>query len=161
MAHPFAKLVDVGCCDVGCASNEGGAVAYLHRGVESRVELRVDRTGCLRLLPRWGEFDAFHKPLDFVALALPGHCGDRLNDIRIAQVVIQIDFYLRACFRGRRCVGCEDGKHRIHEFTGAGNWDDDLTELDLATITCCQLDSNYIRHYQRYFDSRGFPGIPG
>jgi len=60
-----------------------------------------------------------------------------------------------------RYVWREDGTHWMYEFTGAGNWDDELTELDLESITCCQLDTNYIRYYQRYFDLHGFPKLPG
>ena len=60
-----------------------------------------------------------------------------------------------------RYVWREDGTHRLHEFSGAGNWDDELTELDLGTITCCQLETNYIQFYQRHFNSHGFPEFPG
>ncbi|WP_413432553.1 hypothetical protein [Crateriforma spongiae] len=60
-----------------------------------------------------------------------------------------------------RYVWREDRTHWMHEFTGDGNWEDDLTELDLDAVTCCQLDTNYVRFYQRYFDSHGFPELPG
>lgn len=60
-----------------------------------------------------------------------------------------------------RYVWREDQTHWMHEFTGAGNWNPDLTELDLNAITCCQIETNYIRFYQRYFDLNGFPEYPG
>jgi len=59
-----------------------------------------------------------------------------------------------------RYVWREDQTHWMHEFTGAGRWEDELTQLDLDAVTCCQLDTNYIRYYQRHFDSHGFPSLP-
>lgn len=60
-----------------------------------------------------------------------------------------------------RYVWREDETHWMHEFTGAGNWDDKVTQIDLEVVTCCQLDTNYIRFYQRHFNSHGFPKYPG
>ena len=54
----------------------------------------------------------------------------------------------------------EDQTHWMHEFTGAGDWKDKMTQIDLDVVTCCQLDTNYIRFYQRHFNSRGFPRLP-
>lgn len=48
----------------------------------------------------------------------------------------------------------------MHEFSGAANWDDDLTKHALEDITCVQLRNNYIMFYQQYFDRTGFPQIP-
>lgn len=60
-----------------------------------------------------------------------------------------------------RFAGCDaDGFLAIHEFSGAANWDDDLTKLDADDVTCVQLRSNYILPYQKYFDQVGFPHIP-
>ena len=63
-------------------------------------------------------------------------------------------------FWSGRSVWREDGTHWLHEFTGAGNWGDALTKIDLNTVTCCQVETNYIRVYQDYFDSKGFPTLP-
>jgi hypothetical protein len=60
-----------------------------------------------------------------------------------------------------RYVWREDETHWMHEFTGAGNWHDKLTEIDPTKITCCQLETNYIQFYQQYFNSNGFPELPG
>lgn len=59
-----------------------------------------------------------------------------------------------------RYVWREDRTHWIHEFSGAANWDNELTEINLDAVTCCQLKSNYIKFYQRYFNSHGFPELP-
>ena len=60
-----------------------------------------------------------------------------------------------------RYVGREDQTHWMHEFTGAGNWGKELTQINLDVVTCCQLDTNYIRFYQSYFNTHGFPKLPG
>ncbi len=54
----------------------------------------------------------------------------------------------------------DDGFIAIHEFSGAANWDDNLTTLDIDDVTCVQLRSNYILPYQHYFDRIGFPELP-
>ncbi len=82
--------------------------------------------------------------------------GLRHNQITIFEEESLDDSY----FWIGRYVWHEDGTHCVHEFSGTGVWDDDLTELDLDALTCCQLDSNYILFYQRYFDLNGFPPIP-
>ena len=40
----------------------------------------------------------------------------------------------------------------IHEFSGAGNWERDMTKIPIDTITCCQIETNYINFYSRHFD---------
>ncbi|NHZ36436.1 hypothetical protein [Massilia rubra] len=37
-------------------------------------------------------------------------------------------------------------------FSGTGRWDDELATLAFADITSCQVDTNYIKFYQRYFE---------
>ncbi|MDQ1834907.1 hypothetical protein [Massilia scottii] len=37
-------------------------------------------------------------------------------------------------------------------FSGTGRWDDDLATLALEDITSCQVETNYIKFYQRYFE---------
>lgn len=37
-------------------------------------------------------------------------------------------------------------------FSGTGDWDDDLAALAFDDITSCQVDTNYINFYQRYFE---------
>lgn len=59
-----------------------------------------------------------------------------------------------------RFVEANDETIRLHEFSGAANWESELTEIDEKEITCCQLNSNYIRFYARYFESHPPPGIP-
>ena len=49
---------------------------------------------------------------------------------------------------------------RIHEFSGAGNWDNDLTLIPLEEITCIQTDTNYLQPYSRYFKLHPKPEIP-
>jgi hypothetical protein len=49
---------------------------------------------------------------------------------------------------------------RIHEFTGAGNWDDELTFVELEEITCIQSESNYLAPYTRYFERNPKPPNP-
>ncbi|MEM7082230.1 MAG: hypothetical protein AAF465_05810 [Pseudomonadota bacterium] len=46
------------------------------------------------------------------------------------------------------------GKNQIdlHYFTGIGRWLDELDRIDYANITSCQLDTNYINVYKRYFE---------
>ena len=59
-----------------------------------------------------------------------------------------------------RYVGCNDGYLAAHYFSGAGNWDDELTFIDQSEVTCVQLQTNYALSYQKYFDVHGFPAIP-
>ncbi|NHZ92069.1 hypothetical protein F2P45_24125 [Massilia sp. CCM 8733] len=37
-------------------------------------------------------------------------------------------------------------------FSGTGRWDDELASLALEDITSCQVGTNYISFYQRYFE---------
>lgn len=37
-------------------------------------------------------------------------------------------------------------------FSGAANWAPESAEIDLADVTCCQVDSNYINFYRRHFE---------
>jgi len=39
----------------------------------------------------------------------------------------------------------------MQEFSGAGNWDRQHTEIDLNDVTSCQIDTNYINFYARHF----------
>lgn len=38
------------------------------------------------------------------------------------------------------------------EFSGVGDWKDVSIEIDLAEITSCQVDTNYINFYRRHFE---------
>ena len=42
----------------------------------------------------------------------------------------------------------------LRHFSGAGKWDDEPTELTLSRITSCQVNTNYLNVYQRYFLDR-------
>ncbi|MEM1013880.1 MAG: hypothetical protein AAGI46_16870 [Planctomycetota bacterium] len=61
---------------------------------------------------------------------------------------------------GRYAGRDEHGLVRLHEFSGAGSWNSDLSSFDPDDITCCSFGGNYIRSYQRYFDRVGFPKLP-
>ena len=37
-------------------------------------------------------------------------------------------------------------------FSGTGRWDDELATLAFDDITCCQVGTNYLNFYQRYFE---------
>ncbi len=43
---------------------------------------------------------------------------------------------------------------RIHGFSGAGVWDECLTVIDVRTVTCCKIRTNYIGLYSRYFSTQ-------
>lgn len=40
----------------------------------------------------------------------------------------------------------------LRYFSGAGNWDEKPTKLAFNSITSCQVDTNYINVFQRYFE---------
>ncbi|GAB4185494.1 MAG: hypothetical protein Tsb002_09220 [Wenzhouxiangellaceae bacterium] len=40
-------------------------------------------------------------------------------------------------------------------FSGAANWDDEVTEVYYEDISCMQLGNNYARAYERYFERNG------
>jgi hypothetical protein len=40
----------------------------------------------------------------------------------------------------------------LNYFSGAGNWDDELAKLPFTEITSCQVATNYLNVYERYFD---------
>ncbi len=92
-------------------------------------------------------------PIDSFATLLNGLSADLI-------VILEEESLEDSRFLIGRYVWRENGTHQMHEFTGAGNWSDRLTEIDLESITCCQLDTNYIRYYQRHFDTHGFPDLP-
>lgn len=50
---------------------------------------------------------------------------------------------------------------RMHEFSGAGNWGDELTLIPLEDITCIQSNTNYLQPYARYFERYPKPPNPG
>ena len=39
----------------------------------------------------------------------------------------------------------------MQEFSGAGNWKRQHTEIDLNDVTICEIDTNYINFYARHF----------
>ena len=39
-----------------------------------------------------------------------------------------------------------------HYFSGAANWEDEPSKLKFKDITCCQVATNYINFYKRYFE---------
>lgn len=43
----------------------------------------------------------------------------------------------------------------LREFSGAGNWERDSTEIPIDDVTCCQIETNYIKFYSRHFDRTG------
>jgi hypothetical protein len=59
-----------------------------------------------------------------------------------------------------RFIDSDNNNICLHEFSGAANWDDELTYIGQKDITCCQLNSNYISYYARYFDAYPPPLIP-
>jgi hypothetical protein len=59
-----------------------------------------------------------------------------------------------------RYVDSTDDLLRLHEFTGAGTWDDKLTYIRQTDVTCCQLNTNYIRFYAQYFETHTPPRGP-
>lgn len=59
-----------------------------------------------------------------------------------------------------RFVDADNGTVRMHEFSGAANWRDNLTRIGQDDITCCQLNTNYIRFYAEYFEAHPAPEVP-
>jgi len=59
-----------------------------------------------------------------------------------------------------RYVDSDKGNVRLHEFSGAANWNEELTRIDQHDITCCQLNTNYIQYYAGYFQARKPPPLP-
>lgn len=43
----------------------------------------------------------------------------------------------------------------VLEFSGMANWESEATHIALGDITCCQIQSNYINFYARYFERSG------
>lgn len=54
-----------------------------------------------------------------------------------------------------RVVEASHRKIRLHEFSGAGKWADEVTEISEKEVTCCQLNTNYIRFYAEHFKRLG------
>ena len=52
------------------------------------------------------------------------------------------------------------GNVRIHGFSANGVWDDDLLAIDVARVSCCQIQTNYIGLYTRYFKTQTIPAKP-
>lgn len=106
------------------------------------------------LLEKAGEItdDLFHLPHSIESFST------LLTALPPNKIVILEEESLGNCeFRMGRYVKRKGGANYIQCFSGAGNWHDDLTNVDLESVTCCQLDTNYIRYYQEHFDSVGFP----
>jgi len=59
-----------------------------------------------------------------------------------------------------RYVDSTDETIRLHEFSGAGNWEDSLSSIAAAEVTCCQLNTNYTNVYARYFKDQPAPEKP-
>jgi hypothetical protein len=50
-----------------------------------------------------------------------------------------------------RIAALSTEKVDLREFSGAGNWDRENTTIAHQSITCCQVDTNYIKFYSRHF----------
>ena len=51
-----------------------------------------------------------------------------------------------------RIVAVRQQSVTMQEFSGAGNWERQHTEIDLNDVTTCETDTNYINFYARHFN---------
>jgi hypothetical protein len=126
---------------------------FLRRIDISSIECRAtDRFQCsllddAGLLPAKNTTDEF--PLDSFTSVLSS-----IKNTEIA--IVECECSDDGMFAIGRHAGCDaDDFLAIHEFSTAGNWDGDLTKFAIEDVTCVQLRTNYILHYQRYFDRIG------
>ncbi|MEM9420149.1 MAG: hypothetical protein AAGA25_14010 [Planctomycetota bacterium] len=106
------------------------------------------------LLPEYEKIERF--PLDSFTSILTSLPSTEIAIVECESLEEEENF-----FSIGRFAGCDaDDFIALHEFSGAANWDDDLTKHAPEEITCVQLRNNYIHHYQKYFDRIGFPPIP-
>ena len=43
----------------------------------------------------------------------------------------------------------------VRYFTGTGKWLDELVRVKYSEITSCQVDTNYLKFYEKYFERAG------
>lgn len=53
-----------------------------------------------------------------------------------------------------RVVAVHDDRVEMLGFAGNGSWDEAVVVLNYADLTACQVGSNYLNVYQRYFEGR-------
>lgn len=66
-------------------------------------------------------------------------------------VIIEREQPVDACFWIGQHLGSTSQNIRLREFTGSGRWLEDPTDIPADDVTCCQLNTNYIRFYADYF----------
>ncbi len=81
----------------------------------------------------------------------------------IAQLLRAYSFFIVECERGDDpdfCIGrigrAADDAVEITFFSGSGEWSKQPERIRYEDMTCCQVDTNYIKVYQHYFERNGF-----
>lgn len=54
-----------------------------------------------------------------------------------------------------RLIAVDGDEVSVRYFTGAANWEDDPSFIEITRITSCQTKTNYINFYARHFKRRG------
>lgn len=69
-------------------------------------------------------------------------------------VIVENEQPLRSSFWIGKLDGVQASHLNLHEFSGAGIWATEVSEIRYDEITCCQIDSNYLRGYSKYFEDQ-------
>jgi len=85
-----------------------------------------------------------HHDIDSFFTFLDG-LGERKIVIVENEIPPKQEFYIG------RVVAIDPQTVNVHEFSGAGKWAADATEVSLGDITSCQIETNYINFYARHF----------
>lgn len=101
---------------------------------------RLADEGVLSTVP----FD-FALDLDSWRTAIGGLLGAHSIFILESECLADPDFAIG------RILELGDEQVSLKYFTGAGTWDEDPIQLNYSDITSCQVGTNYINVYQRYF----------
>ena len=113
---------------------------------------------------RWSETDRFQRGLLERAGLLQRVPFDATFDLRNWQTIIdqfsyQYKLMILECEAGDedifligRVLKSTAAGVQVLEFSGAANWEKLPTEAKFKDVTCCQVGTNYVNFYQRYFD---------
>ena len=102
------------------------------------------------LLVREGLVQAvpFGKPFDLESW--PAIIGQLSREFSL--VILECEALHEPAFAIGRIHGLSADTVDLEYFDGVGEWEEEMVEIEVADISCCQVDTNYLNVYRRHFE---------
>ncbi len=93
-----------------------------------------------------------HVPFDLpIALGSWSSAIDSLSEQRRRIIIVETERAPNPGLWIGKVLDTTSTAVRVQHFTGIARWEDKPQAIPLSNITCCQVDTHYIRAYERHF----------